>query len=654
MTRIEIAQDVLSGKTAIVSHPGTSQYSAAGIAACGLASLNFVRVALARVEAGIIGIQLLEDLISRETSEEVISICSRWPFNGHLEVEDIAKVPLFERALDLDSSIFNIPSFQQFQSVLNTLKSLPSKYAAVVVTRPPEIVSCLKLPIESTDGQQQEIFVIFDSHPRPTHPDGAGFIVNSSLDAAAAHLDNLLAVDDRLLTDRGLQWQTQLLANFSGHFFIPKGRIVNTLEEMTKAVMDSSLVALMMQAEVAELKLQNAALSRDRLALEAELDELRAKHSSSKQKQKQPSSSLNSPRPQSYRDAAQPLAGPSKVSDRQSASAKNALEYFHNPTNIQRPPRAKNESSDFLMAQQMQMDVDSFAGPSSRRMKRANRRRSHHRPDDENDFMLAAKLQSQWNQQDQQDVARAREYEAEYARLTAERAALEKLQQKVFKCPLCLEELPEDDVAFIHNCDHKICRECMKRYVASKLTDKIYPIFCPSCLAETSMDPGMVTDNLVQILGLSDAQYQILQELQIASLSTLIHCRKCKEGVFVDRGEHDAAENIACPLPRCNFVWCKACQQEITMGGPKHSCDGSSEMDHLLAQKGWRRCPGCQTAFQKSSGCNHMTCMAPGCNSHWCYLCGDLIVRSALPKEIRAGVSSHYRRCQLFEDVPER
>jgi hypothetical protein len=39
----------------------------------------------------------------------------------------------------------------------------------------------------------------------------------------------------------------------------------------------------------------------------------------------------------------------------------------------------------------------------------------------------------------------------------------------------------------------------------------------------------VITDDLVQMLGLNDAEYQILQELQIASLSILLHCRQYVE-----------------------------------------------------------------------------------------------------------------------------
>lgn len=66
----------------------------------------------------------------------------------------------------------------------------------------------------------------------------------------------------------------------------------------------------------------------------------------------------------------------------------------------------------------------------------------------------------------------------------------------------------------------------------------------------------------------------------------------CKKSMFVDRSEHQASRTLVCPLPRCGYAWCKLCQAKIEIGGPRHSCDGSSELRHLMKEKGWKHCPG--------------------------------------------------------------
>ena len=64
--------------------------------------------------------------------------------------------------------------------------------------------------------------------------------------------------------------------------------------------------------------------------------------------------------------------------------------------------------------------------------------------------------------------------------------------------------------------------------------------------------------------------------------------------MFVDRDEHETAEMIECPLPDCEHVWCKQCQQSIDfyqLDGLTHSCDGTAELDHLMKKEGWKYCP---------------------------------------------------------------
>ena len=61
--------------------------------------------------------------------------------------------------------------------------------------------------------------------------------------------------------------------------------------------------------------------------------------------------------------------------------------------------------------------------------------------------------------------------------------------------------------------------------------------------------------------------------------------------MFVARDEHEKAKFIVCPLPDCYHVWCKQCQQSIDFNSLLHSCDGTSELDHLMKQQGWKYCP---------------------------------------------------------------
>jgi hypothetical protein len=94
------------------------------------------------------------------------------------------------------------------------------------------------------------------------------FILNTSVHRTAARLVDILPVDRRLVSDNDLQWQAQLLANFSGHILVSSGQIPVAL---TQTVTECSLTILALSAEVSDLKLQNSVLTSENKRLESEL-----------------------------------------------------------------------------------------------------------------------------------------------------------------------------------------------------------------------------------------------------------------------------------------------------------------------------------------------------------------------------------------------
>lgn len=120
-----------------------------------------------------------------------------------------------------------------------------------------------------------------------------------------------------------------------------------------------------------------------------------------------------------------------------------------------------------------------------------------------------------------------------------------------------------------------------------------------------------INGSLITDIGVSQHHFQIFEEMELSSFSILLHCRRwcfadlwtslyvlttfcvrCKRSVFVERLEYQESSILVCPLPKCNYAWCKSCQIPIDVGGPRHSCDGSSELRHLMREKGWKHCPG--------------------------------------------------------------
>ena len=126
---------LFDGTEQVVSHEGTSQYNkdGSGTAACGLAALNFARVAFLKEQGGLRNGALVQTVLSRECAEvsnitpqpsiasypqETAAVCTLWSGNLHLEVADICRVPIFEKTLELKSTIVGHPGFHFFKSLL--------------------------------------------------------------------------------------------------------------------------------------------------------------------------------------------------------------------------------------------------------------------------------------------------------------------------------------------------------------------------------------------------------------------------------------------------------------------------------------------------------------------------------------------------------
>ncbi|KIY62816.1 hypothetical protein CYLTODRAFT_383163 [Cylindrobasidium torrendii FP15055 ss-10] len=600
-----VAERVAHGGDETVAYDGISQYAAGGASACGLASLNFARVVLERQKAtGTDEVALLRAMVDRECMMEIISVCRQWPQNLHSEIEDLLQAPIFQHTLKEVTCHYGTPNFDKFNDLLKDLENVCSaarSCSVAVITRPPEIIAC---------ARTSKSFIVFDSHSRQDHPNGAGLFLSQKREHIARHLHNLLYVDPTLYAGSGFQWQAQLLSNFSAHIFVSHGIDHLSTPALTTALLECSLELLKLRAQVVDLDSQRESSTESMQRLEDEMEAMQMENSDLKEKnaylerKSKQLSSVRHPPPSST---------------------------LHSQT-WATTSQAQSSESPRTLASILSAKAPSLPGPS----KDKGKRRAEE--DIDKSMNLAFQLQQQ--------------FDAEAEQMAADRKIVESSAQSTFDCIICLETHPIDYAAYISGCKHTTCRECLRQHIITTLRDHRYPIFCPACVGDAPK--AEITQDVLFDLGIPEKEYSIYEESQLSILSILIHCRKCKEGVFVDRGEYNEAKILACPLPNCTHAWCKSCHHTIvpSVDGPPHSCDGSSELQHLMNKQGWKHCPGCKTPVAKDSGCNHMTCMSPGCNTHFCYICGEAIIRSALRGDIRNAVSSHYRRCTLFA-VPQ-
>ena len=370
-------------------------------------------------------------------------------------------------------------AFSLSSNVRRHLAKSGNNSAAIVITRPPEIVTCVKISIP----KDLDVFMIFDSHPRQDHPDGAGFIFNTSIDATAEYLDNLLAIDKKILSDPSLLWQTQLLASFSGLLFVAKTtRFDFDAIEAERAMVESSLTILALQAEVTELKSQNTELRKDLQAAELRVEEERL---NSYRSLSSPQSSKKSPEPKW-------MPAPTKKKQRKKKgknSSSSPTDY--GPSAFSPIPEHTNgfpgppaplvyisgEPSDWPPLPTRKHETPAELHVTPRHSPPPSPPASASPVVLDDDTVVLKDLQQEFDDED--------------SRLRTEREALARVQPSTFSCAVCTDEFPEDFVARVPGCGHGFCRECLKMYAVSKLEEHRFPILCPSCVVDdTGKEPG--------------------------------------------------------------------------------------------------------------------------------------------------------------------
>ncbi|GJE84050.1 RING-type domain-containing protein [Phanerochaete sordida] len=608
-------------------------------------------------------------MMTESTADEVLSICEDWTSSSHLEVEDITRSPIFQRSLNLLVVDYGQSRHEGFSTLLERLRQESNRYrksSCAVITRPPEIVACFC--IYGADG---DFYVIFDSHPRPgTHPDSAAFIFNKSAYSTAHYLANLFRADWSLVADEELQWETQLLGNFSGHLFVAHPQLgEDGADYWMGATLQASLETLALRAEQDQLKSEKTQLHAENATLKADIARLR-------ERERERNAVLH--RPPRVRTVSRETKQPHSPSDPDGARLHRRDSIFSS--------FVQSGSSAFAAARSSIATVTSLGrtpasspkearspgtpwptppSPVSPAKGKGKGRASSQYGDSTDDLALALQQQELFDSlMRMPSVSDASDWSAPVPPLPplpprplpraprTPRAPTPKPAVATFMCGICLDHHSHEDVAQVDGCGHMFCRDCIRAHVATQLAQRLHPIVCPLCSAEKSdADPAVLSDEFVQQVGLSEGEYATFVELQMASFSMLLHCRGCDNSFFVVKDELDEVSIITCPLPGCEQSWCKMCSQMLDDQEAEHSCDGTAELHRLMGQKGWKYCPGCQTPAEKTEGCNHMRCTGPGCTMHFCYRCGNAIVSSVISREINEAVASHYQNCQMFETV---
>ena len=276
-------------------------------------------------------------------------------------------------------------------------------------------------------------------------------IASTSIEDTAHRLTELFRI--AYLTDNLIHRQVN---NYSGHVFVPKASTLT----LPQAVFEPGFAQLSMQAEVYHSRLQNRSLKGKQQSLESEIEEPEARNRWQKRRIQQ----------QERRQLGSSLS-PSKFFDQPAAPPR----HFSSSTHHLQGHLSHPSSSIASISSLNHFGPDSPSAGSSSIYALPPIPPSYR--DNELDFLLAMRLQHEFDNEDRA--------------LSAQGEEVAKSTQRLFMCGICLEEMPNDLIARPDPCGHTFCRECLHEHVITRLNERRFPVICPSCAASNGKGKGL-------------------------------------------------------------------------------------------------------------------------------------------------------------------
>ncbi|KAJ8755487.1 hypothetical protein K2173_019285 [Erythroxylum novogranatense] len=190
-------------------------------------------------------------------------------------------------------------------------------------------------------------------------------------------------------------------------------------------------------------------------------------------------------------------------------------------------------------------------------------------------------------------------------------------------CEICTER-KEKDQMFRTNCDHSFCFDCMTKYVATKIEEKILRVKCPEFKCDGVLEIGTCRGVLPKEV--VDSWEKALCEEAIAG-AVKVYCpfRDCSAMLIVD--DDELRREFECPYchrmfcVQCNVAWHAGLECEEVKSLNKDDREREDLMLIQLAKnQKWSRCPNCKFHVERTEGCPHITCR---CKFEFCYGCGS-------------------------------
>lgn len=206
-----------------------------------------------------------------------------------------------------------------------------------------------------------------------------------------------------------------------------------------------------------------------------------------------------------------------------------------------------------------------------------------------------------------------------------------------FRCPVCMDDIPAEDLFLPHAPDIKcmLCRECARRAIKSSIEQRQLPVQCPICMANAPIDARR-GQSAPDALLTHAAICSVLDEEEQQDFHRRERDQWCDENPNAHPCLTADCPGLAifddgdprCHCPLCNLEWCGLCNKDHQATTScaefaewqKDNGQADEKFEALMQKDRMKTCPNCKNAVFKKEGCNKMKCR---CKHVFCYVCGE-------------------------------
>ncbi|KAL4439319.1 hypothetical protein ABPG74_016982 [Tetrahymena malaccensis] len=200
-----------------------------------------------------------------------------------------------------------------------------------------------------------------------------------------------------------------------------------------------------------------------------------------------------------------------------------------------------------------------------------------------------------------------------------------------WNCEICYENMISSSYLSL-SCDHTFHKKCLSQYFNTQISQKKFPINCPS----TNCNLHVKQLDLKEVLSTNEFQkYETfcLQNYIDSNQDEISWCLtpNCEYAFILASGQY----NLDCP--KCMKSYCLNCKCEYHKDQTcseykisKNFTEDDFKLEKLAVDQKFRKCSNCKIWVEKNQGCDHMTCR---CGYQFCYICGGAYLNCDCPEQ---------------------